>query len=216
MVRSKGKTAKANQILVTHSYPESVVSDQVRMILTNLNFLINEERGKIILVTSSGESEGKSIVAANLAVCMAQQKKKVLLIDTNFRKPNLSELFQISNSCGLIDVLTGRMSYTEAIHHTTIWRLDLLNTGPIPSNPLEFFDPKMIGDLLEKVKDSYDIIMLDSAAILNFPETKLLANQCDGVLLVVKNGGTKLQNAFEAKKVIKFSKANLVGVILNQ
>lgn len=218
LVISKGGAAKANkkQTIVTYHHPESFLADKFRMILTNINFLMAEQKSQIFLVTSPGHGEGKSTIIANLAVSLAQQKKKVLLIDTNLRKPVLTELFHITNSSGLSDVLTGRMSFNEAVFHTAIWRLDLLPTGPIPKNPVEFLGSKMMKDLLVKAKESYDVIMLDSTSLLDLPDTKLLTNQSDGVLLVVKNGKTKLQNAAEAKKVLEFAKANLIGVILNQ
>jgi capsular exopolysaccharide synthesis family protein len=218
LVINKRIASKRNkqQTIVTYSYPESVLADKFRMIQTNINFLMTEQSCQTFMVTSPGDGEGKSTILANLAVSMAQQKKKVLLIDTNLRKPILNEIFQTSNSSGLTDVLMGRMSFSEAVFHTAIWRLDLLPTGPIPKNPVEFLGSKMMKELLVKLKESYDVIMLDSTGLLDLPDTKLLANQCDGVLLVVRNGKTKLQNAAEAKKMIEFARANLVGVILNQ
>ncbi|MBT2736753.1 CpsD/CapB family tyrosine-protein kinase [Bacillus sp. ISL-7] len=186
------------------------------MIQTNINFLMSEKTTQTFLVTSPEEGDGKSTILANLAVSMAQQKKKVLLIDTNLRTPALHEFFHTVNSTGLSDLLTGRMTFSEVVYHTEIWRLDLLACGSIPKNPVELLGSKMMKDLLVKLKESYDVIILDSSALLKLPDTKLLANLCDGVLLVVKNGKTKLQSATEAKKVIEFAKARLIGVILNQ
>lgn len=176
---------------------------------------MSEKTSQTLMVTSPEEGDGKSTMLANLAVSMAQQKKKVLLVDTNLRSPALHEFFHTSNSTGLTDVLTGRMTFSEVVYHTEIWRLDLLASGPVPKNPVELLGSKMMKDLLVKLKESYDVIILDSSALLKIPDTKLLANLCDGVVLVIKNGKTKLQNATEAKKVIEFAKARLIGVILN-
>lgn len=210
------KQTKKRSPFVTYYYPESKLADQFQMIQTNINFLISEKTTQTFLVTSPEEGDGKSTMLANLAVSMAQQKKKVLLIDTNLRTPALHEFFHTVNSTGLSDVLTGRMTFSEVVFHTEIWRLDLLASGSIPKNPVELLGSKMMKDLLVKLKESYDVIILDSSALLKLPDTKLLANLCDGVLLVVKNGKTKLQSATEAKKVIEFAKARLIGVILNQ
>ncbi|MEH7129329.1 CpsD/CapB family tyrosine-protein kinase [Neobacillus drentensis] len=201
---------------VTYYYPESALADQFQMIQTNINFLMSEKTTQTLMVTSPEEGDGKSTMLANLAVSMAQQKKKVLLIDTNLRTPALHDFFHTSNSTGLTDLLTGRMNFGEVVHHTEIWRLDLLASGPIPKNPVELLGSKMMKDLLVKLKESYDIIILDSSALLKLPDTKLLASLCDGVLLVIKSGKTKLQNATEAKKVLEFAKARLIGAILNQ
>jgi capsular exopolysaccharide synthesis family protein len=201
---------------VTYYYPESALADQFQMIQTNINFLMSEKTTQTLMVTSPEEGDGKSTMLANLAVSMAQQKKKVLLIDTNLRTPALHDFFHTSNSTGLTDLLTGRMNFGEVVHHTEIWRLDLLASGPIPKNPVELLGSKMMKDLLVKLKESYDVIILDSSALLKLPDTKLLAGLCDGVLLVIKSGKTKLQNATEAKKVLEFAKARLIGAILNQ
>jgi capsular exopolysaccharide synthesis family protein len=201
---------------VTYYYPESALADQFQMIQTNINFLMSEKTTQTLMVTSPEEGDGKSTMLANLAVSMAQQKKKVLLIDTNLRTPALHDFFHTSNSTGLTDLLTGRMNFGEVVHHTEIWRLDLLASGPIPKNPVELLGSKMMKDLLVKLKESYDVIILDSSALLKLPDTKLLASLCDGVLLVIKSGKTKLQNATEAKKVLEFAKARLIGAILNQ
>lgn len=201
---------------VTYYYPESKLADQFQMIQTNINFLMSDKKTQTIMVTSPEDGDGKSTIIANLAVSIAQQKKKVLLLDTNLRKPSLHEFFHTSNTNGLTDVLTGRMSFSEVVYHTEIWRLDLLPSGAIPKNPVELLGSKIMKELLVKVKESYDVIILDSTALLHLPDTKLLVNLCDGVLLVIKNGKTKLQSAAEAKTVIEFAKAKLLGAILNQ
>jgi capsular exopolysaccharide synthesis family protein len=210
------KPTKKRDPFLSYYYPDSKLADQFQMIHTNINFLMQGKKSPTFLVTSPEEGEGKSTILANLAVSMAQQKKKVLLIDTNLRTPELHDFFHTSNSTGLTDVLTERMSFREVVCHTDIWRLDLLPSGPIPPNPVELLGSKMMKELLIKAKDSYDVVMLDSFALIKLPDTKLLASLCDGVLLVVKNGKTKTQSATEAKEVIEFSKSELIGVILNQ
>ncbi|MEH7439025.1 CpsD/CapB family tyrosine-protein kinase [Neobacillus drentensis] len=202
--------------IITNSHPESVISEQYRMIQTNIKFMMSEQNSKTFLITSPGDREGKSTIATNLAVSMAQQNRKVLLIDANFRKPALHAFFKMRNSNGLTDVLTGRLSLTEAVYHTETWRLDLLSSGIIPLNPVELLGSQMMGDLLSKVKQMYDVVLIDSNAVLEVTDTKLLANQCDGVVLVIQKDKTKLTKAAEAKKVLEFAKAKLVGVVLNQ
>ncbi|WP_251028725.1 CpsD/CapB family tyrosine-protein kinase [Bacillus sp. ISL-18] len=205
-----------NRTIIAHTHPDSVISEQFRMIQTNMKFIMSEQNSRTILITSSEDGEGKSTIATNLAVSLAQQKKKVLLIDGNLRKPALHSFFNTSNKIGLTDVLTGRASFSEAIIHTEVWRLDLLTSGVVPFNPVELIGSQRLPELLNKVEQSYDIIIIDSNSILEVTDTKLLASQCDGVILVTQNGKTKLEKAAEAKKVIEFSKANIVGIVLNQ
>lgn len=186
------------------------------MIHTNIKFMMSEQQSRTFLITSSSDGEGKSMVATNLAVSMAQQKKKVLLIDANLRRPALHSFFKTANAEGLTDVLTGRLSFSEAVHHTEVWRLDLLSSGVVPFNPVELISSQMMQDLLKKAEQNYDVIIIDSNSVLEVTDTKLLANQCDGVILVIQNGKTKLEKAAEAKKVLKYAKAKVVGAVLNQ
>lgn len=213
--RKDGATRKKRTI-VAFSHPDSILSEQFRMIQTNINFLISDQKSPILIISSPIDGEGKSTVIANLAVSIAQQKKKVLLIDANLRRPSLHSFFNNANTEGLTDILIGRKSIYEVIHHTEVWKLDLLPSGYLPNNPVEILGSPVMTELLRKARDSYDYILIDSAALNDIPDTKLLANLSDGVILVVQNNKTKTKEALEAKKVIEFARAKLVGVILNQ
>jgi capsular exopolysaccharide synthesis family protein len=212
-IRKLGR--KKKRFLITSSYPDSIISEQFRMIQTNIKFSMAEEKSQVFLVTSPNDGEGKSTTAANLAITIAQQKEKVLLIDANLRKPSLHSFFKTSNSNGLVDVLNGRILFHDAIIHTEMGRLDLLPSGPVPNNPVELLGSQMMHELLQKALRSYQIVLIDSNAILDVTDTKLLSNQCDGVVLVIKNGKTRFEKAAEAKKVLEFAKAKLVGVVMN-
>lgn len=217
LVLSKRKSLAAakKRMLVSYSFPESIISEQFRMIQTNIKFSV-AEKSRTFLITSAKDGEGKSTTVANLAVSMAQQKERVLLIDANLRNPSLQSFFKISNSNGLTDVLIGKSLLEDTIYHTEIGRLDVLTSGTSTHNPVELLGSRMMQELLKNALQSYDLILLDSNAILEVPDTKLLANQCDGVVLVIQNGKTKAEEAYEAKKVLEFAKAKLVGVVMNQ
>ncbi|MEH7096693.1 CpsD/CapB family tyrosine-protein kinase [Neobacillus vireti] len=207
---------KKKKNIITSSHPDSAFSEHFRMIQTNLRFMISNRDIKTYLITSPSKGEGKSTTSVNLAVSIAQQKKKVLLIDANLREPSLHSFFNCSNTNGLSDVLTGRLSLGEVIYHTDTWRLDLLPSGIVPSNPLELLSSKMMQDLLLKVAQLYDTILIDSNSVLEVSDTKLLANQCDSVILILKNNKSTFSKAIEAKKILEFAKAKIVGVVINQ
>lgn len=196
--------------------PDSIIAEQFRMIQTNIKFSMSEEKSRIFLITSPCDGEGKSTTAANLAITIAQQKEKVLLIDANLRSPSLHSFFKTNNSNGLTDILNGRISFHDAIFHTEMGKLDLITSGQIPNNPVELLRSQMMQDILKTALRSYDAVLIDSNAILDVTDTKLLANQCDGVVLVVQIGKTKFEKAAEAKKVLEFAKAKLVGVVMNR
>ncbi|EKN69407.1 exopolysaccharide tyrosine-protein kinase [Neobacillus bataviensis LMG 21833] len=218
MAISKGKESAITKKrpLVAYTHPESIISEQYRMIQANIKFSMIDKRSRTFLITSPSKGEGKSTTAANLAISLAQQKEKILLIDANLRNPELHSIFKIQNSVGLTDILIGRTSFFDAVHHTEIGRLDVLTSGAIPINPGELLSTPLLQEVLITSLKSYDVVLIDSHSVLELTDTKLLANQCDGVVLVIQKGKTSLDQAIEAKKVLEFAKATLIGVVINE
>ncbi|SHR98654.1 lipopolysaccharide biosynthesis [Mycobacteroides abscessus subsp. abscessus] len=214
--RRKELTKIKKRNLITYSNPESIISEQFRTIRTNIHFLNEDEKNNLLVVSSPGQSEGKSTIIANTAISIAQQKEKVLLIDGNLRNPAIHQLFKVTNEVGLTDVLSEKTPLCEAITKCNINNLDLLTSGPIPMDPAELLESDKMKELLSHIKPLYDLILVDSPSVLEVTDTKVLANLCDGVILVVQKAKTKLEAAQESKKVLEFAKAPLVGVIVNQ
>jgi capsular exopolysaccharide synthesis family protein len=201
--------------LIAYSNPNSLIAEQFRTIRTNIRFLTEKEKKAVLLITSPSKGEGKSTTAANIAVSMAQQKEKVLIIDANLREPELHSIFKISNKVGLTDVLTGKSTFEDAIYPTEIGRLAVLTSGVIPFNPTEILGLDKLGDLLREAKQIYDIILIDSPGILEVADTKVLANSCDGVIIVLSEGSTSKFKAIEAKKALDFTESKILGVVFN-
>jgi capsular exopolysaccharide synthesis family protein len=202
--------------LIAYSNPESIISEQFRTIRTNLHFLNEEEKSNILVFSSPGRCEGKSTIIANTAISVSQQREKVLLIDGNLRNPCIHHLFKVSNSVGLTDVLNEKTPFCEAVTKCNINNLDILTSGPIPLDPAELLESKRMKELLAHIKSLYDLILVDSPSVLEVTDTKVLANLCDGLILVVQQSKTKMEAAQESKKVLEFAKAPIVGVIVNQ
>ncbi|MEI4801752.1 CpsD/CapB family tyrosine-protein kinase [Bacillus sp. NPDC077411] len=209
--RDKGK----NESLVTHTVPNSKVAEEYRTIRTNLQFSSVNSKDKTIVITSPRFGEGKSTVAANLAVSIAQQGEKVLLIDADLRKPAIHEIFQLENTIGLTNVLSGEKVMEGAVKKTGIGRLHVLTSGPVPFNPAELLSSVVMETLIQKVMEQYDIILIDSPPILEVADTSILADRCDGALLVINYNHTMNEDAIEAKRILSFTKGKLVGAILN-
>lgn len=202
--------------LVAHTNPESIISEQFRTIRTNIHFIKGERKENVLLITSPGKGEGKTTTAGNIAVSMTQQKEKILLIDGNLRNPSVHDLFKLTNTSGLTEILTGKIEFDEAVVSTGIGNLDVLTSGTKAFNPAELLASPAMKEFLQTVSGSYDTVLIDSPSVLEMTDTKILANLCDGVVLVVKKNKTNSESAYESKKVLEFAKANIIGVILNE
>lgn len=196
--------------------PETVTSDQFRMIRTNIKFLPGERENKIFLITSPGRKEGKSTTTANLAVSLAQQKDKVLLIDANIREPTIQRIFDIPSQVGLTDILTNKRRFDEVVYPTGIGELDVLVSGSTFYNPAELLGNETMTYLLNVVVRMYNVVLIDAPSILTTTETRVLSNQCDGVILVLQRGKTKIDKIVEARRILDLSHGKLVGSIMNK
>ncbi|WP_169737876.1 CpsD/CapB family tyrosine-protein kinase [Alkalihalobacterium bogoriense] len=201
--------------LITLKKPDSIIAEQFETIRTNLEFSAFETKAKAILITSPTRNEGKTLAVTNLAFSFAKQGKSVLLIDTDVRKGKLHEIFKLKNDVGLTNILIGQVSYREAIIRTHSSKVDVLTSGPVPSNTERLFSSDAMVEFIEKVKAIYDYVIFDSLPILEGADTKTIASRCDGVIMVVRNGKTERELAIEAKAVVDVVKANMIGVIFN-
>ncbi|MGM8364838.1 CpsD/CapB family tyrosine-protein kinase [Virgibacillus sp. W0181] len=201
--------------LITYSHADSVIADQFRMIRANINFLPGKRANRIFLMSSAGKGEGKSTIISNLAVSMAQQKEKILLIDANLREPVIHDFFETPNDKGLTDILSRKSTFDEVVYKTGIGQLDLLTSGSTLFNPAELLGNEMMSVILQKVTNIYHVVLIDSPTILDYTETRVLANECDGVILVVNRKKTTKEKVAEARRVLELAHANTAGVIIN-
>jgi protein-tyrosine kinase len=209
------KVVKKRSLLTFHN-PKSILAEQFRTIRTNLQFLAKEQKNRTIIISSPGFEEGKTMITANLGISLAEQGKKVLIVDADLRKPGIHTLFKFKNSIGLMNVLIGEISFEEAINHTEIDQLDLLTSGPTPFNPAKLISSEAMKHLLELAVSKYDFVLFDSPPVLEVSDTKIMANVCDGVILVLSQVRTHRDKAIEAKKVLQLARANIVGVAFNE
>ncbi len=205
-----------SRTLITHTSSRSPVSEQYKTIRTNIQFSSLDHQIRSIVVTSSGPAEGKSTTVANLAVVFAQQGKKVLLIDGDMRKPTVHYTFQLTNLIGLTNVLSKQTEFTNAVKKTDVENLSVLVTGPIPPNPAELLGSQAMDSLMEELYNVYDVILLDTPPVLAVTDAQILANKCDGTILVVNSGRTQVDAAVKAKDLLETVNAKLLGVVLNQ
>jgi protein-tyrosine kinase len=213
---SRAESLRIRRSLVTYNHPQSPISDQFRTIRSHIEFTTAEHpKVRSLLITSPGYGEGKSTTAINLAISLAQRGDKVLLIEANYRKPSVHNVFNVKALPGMTNVLAGQVLLREAVHRTEIGRLEFLTSGPALYNSAEMIGSQNMRELIETASKHYDCIVFDAPPILETSDTTLLASLCDGVILVLRSGKTKSDAAVEAKKLMDLAKVNVLGVIMN-
>lgn len=201
--------------IITHTDPKSPVSEAYRVLRTNIQYSSVDKPLKSIVVTSAGPMEGKTTTIANLAVTFAQAGSKVLLIDTDLRKPKVHKVFTLLNSRGLTNLLTSKDGFVSFIRHNVVENLDILTSGTIPPNPSEVLNSNSMRDFLEKVKAEYDIILLDSPPVGSVTDASIISTYVDGTILVAKSGKVEIDAVKRAKETLEKVNANIIGVVLN-
>jgi capsular exopolysaccharide synthesis family protein len=201
--------------LITHFAPKSPISEAYRTFRTNIQYTQIDREQKALLVTSPGPGEGKSTSVANLAITMAQMGSKVLLVDSDLRRPILHSIFNIDRRVGLSNVLVGRATIEEAAQTTEIENLFVMPCGTLPPNPSELLGSSAMKATLEELKQKFDIVLFDSPPIIAVTDAAVLSSQLDGVILVIKSGQTDREAAFRAFTLLKNVKTRILGALLN-
>ncbi|MBI0577487.1 CpsD/CapB family tyrosine-protein kinase [Neobacillus cucumis] len=215
MLKRSKVNIKKEKSLISYINPKSMISEQYRTIRTNIQFSSIEKAYRTLIITSPGFGEGKTTTTANLGIVMAQQGKKILIVDANLRKPNMHFIFKTENTIGLTNFLVKQTLLQETIRKTKIEKLDLLPSGPIPPNPVELLSSDSMKELMEMALEEYDVILFDSPPVNAVADAQILSNSCDGVVLVVNSGKTKKETGIKALESLKSAKAKLLGVVLN-
>jgi capsular exopolysaccharide synthesis family protein len=184
--------------LITHFAPKSPISEAYRTFRTNIQYTKLDRELKALLVTCPGPGEGKSTSVANLAITMAQIGSKVLLIDSDLRRPILYMLFNLDRRVGLSNVLVGRATIDEAAQATEIENLFVMPCGTLPPNPSELLGSSVMRATLEELKQKFDIVLFDSPPIIEVTDAAMLSSMLGGVILVIKSRQTDREAAFRA------------------
>jgi len=202
--------------LVTLTDSKSVAAEAYRTLRTNIQFSSFDEEMKIITVTSSRPSEGKSTVACNMAVTFAENGNKVLLIDADLRRPTVHKKFKLPNSLGIVNLILEPDRMSEIVHEDVIEGLDIVTSGAIPPNPSELLGSKRNRALLSKLRLEYDTIILDTPPLLAVTDAQVLTTISDGTIIVAQHGVTKKDEILQAKGLLEKVKGNILGVVLSQ
>jgi capsular exopolysaccharide synthesis family protein len=202
--------------VILRDRPLAAPSEAVRRLRTNLQFIDIGNRSKSIVISSSIPGEGKSTIAINLAVSLADAGARVILVDADLRRPSIAEYLGIEGGVGLTTVLIGRAEVEDVIQPLGTTSLDLLPAGQIPPNPSELLGSTAMADLLEGLYASYDMVLLDSPPLMPVTDAVVLSNLAGGALVVVgvdRIHRPQLQQSLES---LETAGAHLFGVVMNK
>lgn len=201
-------------MFVVQDAPKSVGAEAYKTLRTNIQYSSFDKNAQAIIVTSSQLGEGKSTTAGNLALSMAQDGKKTILIDCDLRKPTVHKKFGITNSSGLSEVIVGKVDLKDAMKEFNK-NLTIITSGKIPPNPSEMLGSNNMQRFLNELKRHYDCIILDTPPVLAVTDAQILSRNVDGMILVIRAGRTKKEIVIKAKKQIENVGGKIIGTILN-
>lgn len=217
MQRNKKNKRSERTFNVVHKSPDFRFVEAYKSLRTNLNFVSLNNNYKKLIITGSRMGEGKTSVSINLAISLAENSSKVLLIDTDLRKPKVSSYLHIGNGkkIGITSVLSGIAELKDAIVRFTDLGIDVLPSGPLPPNPAEMLGSKAMEDVVNRLEEAYDYIIFDTPPVSVVTDAAVLSEYCDGVIFVIKQKYSTVKEISRAKQNLENVNANIIGSVLN-
>ena len=205
----------ADACIVTQHDPKSPVSEAYRSLRTNFQFATLRKQPKTVMITSAVPGEGKTTTAVNFAVTMADRGMRVLVVDTDLRRPNVHRVLRLDRGPGLADVLRERIKIENVIRDTRIENLWSISSGRVPPNPSELIGSERMKKLMEELSAQFDLVICDAPSILVVTDPVLLATQIDTVVMVISVNNARRETIQRAKALVETANPSIAGVVLN-
>lgn len=205
----------AHRKIFFKSDSETHMAEALRLLRTNLHFM-ERKKNRVILCTSTIPGEGKSFVAANYAMSVAISGEKVLLIDCDIRRPRAHSNFELKVDHGITDILLGKKNMEEVILKNVEKNLDLLPSTHLKGNVTELFIGSKMRELIDNLKQLYDLVILDTPPLLATSDAAILSQYSDGVVFICGYGMVTKKELLQAKKMLLKARATLYGVVVNK
>jgi polysaccharide biosynthesis transport protein len=202
--------------LMTELPAQSLISESYRGLRSSISFAAVDEPIKTLAVSSSNKGEGKSLTSVNLAIAMAMDRRRVILVDADLRRPSLHRLLRVEQSPGLSDLLVDRVPVEDALQRTEVEGLHVIASGPRPPDPAELLNSARMADLIKQLSKMADIVIFDTPPCLPVTDAQVLATKVNGVLLVLEVGESKKAALRHAKGLLDQARARTLGLVFNK
>lgn len=190
-----------------------IITEAYKSARTNLLFSLSTSKNKVMTFTSSSPAEGKSTTCINMAITLAATGSKVLLIDSDMRKPTIHSLLKLDKSKGLSSILSGMCTVAEAIHSSVRENLDVIVAGPLPPNPAELIGSPNMAELIDVLNNHYDFILIDTPPVNVVSDSQLYNGLVAGIVFVIRDDVTTHNDLQRALKSIKMANGKVLGFI---
>jgi capsular exopolysaccharide synthesis family protein len=201
--------------IVTQHDPKSPISEAYRTLRTNFQFATLKRPIRTVMMTSAVPGEGKTTTAVNLAVTMADRGMRVLIVDTDLRRPNVHRVLRMERGPGLADVLREGLDPQSVIRPTRIENLWIISSGRVPPNPSELIGSDRMSELMQQLGGAFDIVICDAPSVLVVTDPVLLATHVDTCIMVVSTENARRETILRAKKLLESANCEITGVVVN-
>lgn len=202
--------------IVTHLTPKSPVSEAFRNMRTNILFSDIDNERKVLAITSSGGSEGKTTVLANLGVTLCQSGRRVLILDCDLRKPQVHRRFELDNTTGLTNLLLKEIKTVDAFRRTEVSNLFAISAGPTPPNPSEILASRRMTEIITELKLHFDYILLDTPPLGMVTDAAVLNSVVDGYIVLASLGTVHRDGLLYVLDTLARINAHVVGIVANK
>jgi capsular exopolysaccharide synthesis family protein len=211
-------TAKINMDVsqvVVHQRPKSMMAESFRNIRTNIEFYTSKDKCRVVTVSSTIAGEGKTFVGLNISAIYAMTGKKVIVLDFDLRKPRLDKCFGVDNIKGISTILISKHHYTECVHKSDIENLDYITSGPLPPNPAEIILGNKLKELIDEIKQSYDLIVIDTPPVGIVTDALVTYQLADNPIYVMRAGISPKSFIENVNSFVEGSKVEIMAIVLN-
>jgi capsular exopolysaccharide synthesis family protein len=208
---------RQQSLVVSVTEPSSPAAESYRSLRTSLQFVRQEKQLNSLVVTSPGVGEGKTSTLANLGVVFAQAGERVVLVSCDLRRPRIAAFFGLDEHVGMTSVLLGQRTLEEALLTVPdVDRLSLLPSGPVPPNPAELLNSAKVREIFARLRDQYDLVLIDSPPVLPVTDAAILSQHADATLMLAAAGQTRRSDLHRAVEKLDQVGATILGTVLNK